>query len=183
MGTYTELVLKCYIKEDRPEIVHDVLNFLFGKDSEPPYKLPDHPFFNKIRWEAIGRSGSYYHCPNPTNFYDGKYLFTRSDFKNYDDEIDCFLDWLKPYISLPKGQFMGWIFLEQTKEPIFLYNDDDEYNEENLSDKWIRLAKKSLIDCSKVFIEEGHKNYEYEYCENCIHSSILYLKRKRGAIK
>jgi hypothetical protein len=121
MGTYTELVLKCRIKDDKPEIVNEVLNYLFKNGYSLPIQLPDHPFFKKINWEAIGRSGSYYHCPASQSFYDGKYLFTRSDLKNYDDEIATFLDWLLPYISCLPGKFIGWVFCEQSREPEFIY--------------------------------------------------------------
>ncbi len=123
MGTYTELVLKCEIKRDRPEEVHNVLNFLFGKETEYPCVLPDHLFFKKIGWQAIGRCSSCYHIPRPINFYDGTVLFTRSDLKNYDDEIDTFLDWLKPYLNNLPGEFIGWIFYERSKEPVFIYMD------------------------------------------------------------
>lgn len=124
MGTYTELVLKCGIKEDRPEIVHEVLSFLFKNDGQSPPELPDHPFFKTRGWEAIGRSGSYYHIPAPANFYDGRYLFSRSDFKNYEDEIEKFLDWINPYLSNYPGKCIGWIFCEGTHEPFFIYKDE-----------------------------------------------------------
>jgi hypothetical protein len=131
MGTYTELVLKCTIKYDRPEIVHNVLNFLFNENQLHPSHLPEHEFFKRKSWEAIGRSNSYYHCPRSLNFYDGKCLFSRSDFKNYHDEIDLFLDWVKPYLSNPPGNFIGWAFGEGMKEPNFLYNDG-YWRDENL---------------------------------------------------
>jgi len=123
MGTYTELVLKCAVKDDIPKEVDNVLKFLFGRDilMDMPEKLPEHPFFKKISWEAIGRSSSYYHIPCPVNFYNGKYLFTRSDLKNYHEEIESFLDWLIPYLCNSPGKFIGWQFLEQTREPLFIY--------------------------------------------------------------
>lgn len=121
MGTYTELVLKCDIKEDKPKIVHEALNFLFNKNQLRPDELPDHPFFKKMTWDCIGRCSSFYHCPGTLNFYDGRYLFSRSDLKNYDDEIQLFLDWLIPYLSASPGKFIGWIFLEGEKEPEFIY--------------------------------------------------------------
>lgn len=178
MGTYTELVLKCSIKDDRPQIVHEVLTFLFGKDSEQPTDLPDHPFFKKRGWEAVGRSGSYYHCPAPTNFYDGKYLFSRSDFKNYDDEIDSFLEWLKPYLSNAPGKFIGWIFCEQVKEPIFIYNDG-HWDDEDAFKGWDNFAKDSLVSMAKFIIDEGHGAHEYQYAESSIMNSLYYLKSKR----
>jgi hypothetical protein len=125
MGTYTELVIKCTIKDNVPELVDNVLKFLFSEGFDKPAVLPEHEFFRSDRWESIGRSCSCYHIPAPTSFYDGKYLFSRSDLKNYDGEINLFLDWLKPYMSNPGGQLIGWIFLEQSREPIFIYNEGE----------------------------------------------------------
>ena len=124
MGTYTELVLKCRIKAGCPELVHQVLNFMFGDSPfERPETLPHHKFFKSERWESVGRGCSYYHIPVCLSFYDGKHLFSRSDLKNYHGEIDLFIDWLKPYISNETGQFIGWIFCENSREPIFIYSD------------------------------------------------------------
>ena len=180
MGTYTELVLKCTIREDRPEIVHEVLNFLFKK-GERPYRLPQHVFFEKQSWEAIGRSVSCYHFSAIVNFYDGKYLFTRSDFKNYHDEIAFFLDWLKPYLSTPPGKFIGWVFAEDMKEPVFLYNDGN-WDDEDAFKGWDDFAKKSLVSMAKFIISEGYKGHEYLYAENSIMTSLHYLKSKRRDI-
>ena len=121
MGTYTELVLKCRITEHKSDLVEEILRFLFAKGDEPS-ELPNHDFFKKTSWEAIGRSGSYYHIPSTQNYYDGHCLFSRSDLKNYDDEIESFIDWLMPYIINAPGQCIGWIFYEQSKEPYLIYN-------------------------------------------------------------
>lgn len=181
MGTYTELVLKCTIRDDIPEIVNEILTFLFCERLKRPCELPNHPFFKNKSWEAIGRSASYYHIPIPSSFYNGKYLFSRSDLKNYHDEIQSFLDWLKPYLSTPPGKFIGWIFAEEMNEPVFIYNDSICQDEEDLFKKWDNYAKESLVDCTKVFIEEGHKKHVYEFAETCIHNSIIYLNRKRAS--
>ena len=125
MGTYTELVLKCTLKNDLPQKVDAALRYLFCDNYPTPTELPDHEFFKKPRWEAVGKSGSYYHCPRPLYFYDGKYLFTRTDLKNYDDEIATFLDWLMPYMSCPPGKFIGWVFCEQSREPEFIHMPGD----------------------------------------------------------
>lgn len=123
MGTYTELVLKCCVKPDIPEDVDRILRFLFKfeRSDFEKSKLPDHDFFKKISWEAIGVSSSQYHIPQAMSFYNGLYLFTRFDIKNYHNEIYLFLDWLLPYIGEESGQFLGWIMAERQKEPLFLY--------------------------------------------------------------
>lgn len=178
MGTYTELVLKCSIKDERPEIVHDVLNFLFNENQLHPTELPDHEFFKIKGWDAVGRTNSYYHCPRSLNFYDGKYLFSRSDFKNYQDEIDLFLDWLKPYLSSPPGKLIGWAFGDEMKEPVFLYNDG-HWDDEDAFRGWDNFAKDGLVSMAKFIIDEGHGDHEYQYAESSIMNSLYYLKSKR----
>lgn len=130
MGMYTELVLKCQIKEDVPQDVRAVLNFLFnGGDWENPPATPDHPFFACARWVVIGRGCSFYHTPFAlSKFSDGfddvgdrgGYIFSRSDLKDYEDEIRTFIDWLTPYIDQPDGDCIGWEWYEEDERPTLL---------------------------------------------------------------
>jgi hypothetical protein len=132
MGMYTELVIKVGIIRDKPEEVDFILNFLFNPNSandiwnekmeiRSEVVLPDHPFFKCPRWTAVGRSNSYYHIPACCNFYDGSNLFSRSDLKDYDNEISLFLDWINPYLCGDMGNFIGWKWYEEFNEPEFLY--------------------------------------------------------------
>ena len=107
MGMYTELVLKAEIKEDAPKLVKDILNFLFNAAKEPEEK-PGHIFFTKPRWRYIGSCSSFYHVPFALSRYERNYLFSRSDLKNYDEEIESFIDWLKPYIGCLSKTCIGW---------------------------------------------------------------------------
>lgn len=121
MGMYTELVIKCDICEDIPQNVKEVLDFLFGDRETAPTNLPDHEFFKCGRWDHIGKVNSYYHIPCCLNFFDGSYLFSRSDFKDYDGEIDKFIDFLDPYIDGEKGQCIGWSWYEQRQQPELIF--------------------------------------------------------------
>lgn len=127
MGEYTELVLKCRLESLLPEQVKNVLEFLFNPRAEEKNKLkdlPDHPFFNCPRWKAIGSSSSYYHIPEEFNYINletGR-LFSRSDLKNYDDEIDKFIDWISPYLAMQSGDIIGWKCFEQCN-PTFIYKE------------------------------------------------------------
>lgn len=132
MGMYTELLIKVDIFRDLPENVKFILNFLFNPESEndiwdknmnirSDIDIPDHKFFKSERWTQIGRCNSFYHIPACCNHYEEGYLFSRSDLKNYDNEIEYFLDWINPYIDLPEGRFIGWIWYEEFKKPEFIY--------------------------------------------------------------
>ncbi len=116
---YTELVLKCDIKGNAPKQVKDVLDFLFlGK--EQPTELPDHEFFSKGRWTLIGNCSSYYHHPEVVNSYIEGHLFSRSDIKNYESEIEAFLDWLMPYVDDYEGRCIGWSWYEEADVPTLI---------------------------------------------------------------
>lgn len=125
MGMYTELVLKCQIKEDAPADVKSVIAHMFCGD-DAPEKLPDHPFFGLTRWNFIGSCSSFYHHPEVVNscpkfdYTESQYIFSRSDIKNYDGEIESFIDWLKPYIDAPEGQCIGWLWYEEEQQPTLI---------------------------------------------------------------
>lgn len=122
MGTYTELLVKCDIYQRSPLEVMCTLKYLFGDRDNTHIlkKWPDHPFFKKERWEAIGSCSSAYHIPANQKYFDGSYLFCRCDLKNYDNEIEAFLDWIDPYIQEPKGKVIGWIWHEEYSSPTLI---------------------------------------------------------------
>ena len=122
MGMYTELVLKCTINSDAPQMVKDVLNHLFA-GSRMPDVIPDHDFFKCSRWSLIGRGSSFYHHPKVVNsvpnfdFTDCFYIFSRSDIKNYDGEIAKFSDWITPYVDGCGDVCIGWSWYEEDEKP------------------------------------------------------------------
>jgi len=124
---YTELVLKCRLKnkEELPEEVKEVLLYLFGENHPEmdQQKLPEHPFFKTPRWHMIGSCSSYSHVPYPYNYlnFDSGKLFSRSDLKNYDNEIELFSNWLMPYLDPEMNDFMGWIWSEGSPKPKFIH--------------------------------------------------------------
>ena len=123
MGMYTELLLKCGIVPNLNTNVKDVLEFLFNRGKEPN-TLPKHEFFTLSRWTLIGRCSSCYHIPSPVNYYNENVLFSRSDIKNYEDEIDLFLDWVNPYIDELDEKCIGWIWYEENDSPELIYKQE-----------------------------------------------------------
>lgn len=127
MGMYTELVLKCRIKEDTSQEVLTVLHYLFKNRLVGATPL-DHPFFKAPRWTMIGNSSSFYHHPEAvSDLYEfdqpnrGVYIFSRSDLKNYDNEIALFLDWINPYLDHMPGECIGWTWYEEEEQPTLIY--------------------------------------------------------------
>lgn len=134
MGMYTELVFKAEIRTDIPDGVHAVLRHLFSGGPRPDTDLPDHPFFECSRWAAIGSCSSYYHIPFSLSRYEdpnhpgrkGGYIFSRSDLKNYSDEIGQFLHWIDPYIDEEPGHCIGWEWYEEEDQPTLIFKQPKE---------------------------------------------------------
>ena len=144
MGMYTELTLKVDLNEGLPEDVNRILRFLFdnsfdedddemvtGKDFIKKYgELPDHEFFKSERWSSVGSCNSFYHVPETFNHYRRNSLFSRSDLKNYDCEIEKFLDWLLPYISKEENRrvvAMAWYEEDDAPTCYFFRNTHKRY--------------------------------------------------------
>lgn len=125
MGMYTELVLKCTIKENAPQNVKDVIRHLFAGEDKPEL-LPDHEFFNLPRWKMIGSCASHYHHPEAVNsapiydYTDTIHIFSRSDLKNYNGEIDSFVNWITPYIYGFGDTCIGWQWYEEEEKPTLI---------------------------------------------------------------
>ena len=124
MGMLTELLIKAELKIP-DKSVKDVIDFLFNK-GDTPAELPAHPFFYCERWRSIGRSSSYYHHPEVINSFitNHGYLFSRSDLKNYDNEIEKFIDWIMPYVNEETGKCIGWTWYEDNLSPTMIYKKD-----------------------------------------------------------
>lgn len=130
MGMYTELLLKCSIK---PEAVNNpILRFLFAGGPEPDREdIPHHPLFMCDRWKHIGSCSSHYHHPKAmSDINENGYLFSRSDLKNYDDEINKFLDWFWPFVEESPGQCIGWTWYEEEDVPTLIIYELRSHNHE-----------------------------------------------------
>lgn len=126
MGMYTELHFNVRLKPDVPTPVLEVLNYMIGTDEFQPL-IPDHPLFSAPRWAIMLRCDSYYFDADThsTLRYDdiGRQhsLCIRTNFKNYDGEIEKFIDWIRPYLDKDKGDFLGFYRYEETEEPTLIY--------------------------------------------------------------
>ena len=127
MGMYTELSIDAEIVNDK-EVIHK-LQFMLG-DSDEDIKI-NHPLFNTERWEYMLRCDSYYFDSQTDsklykdNLYEDApmyFLHILCNFKNYDNEINLFLDWLCPYI-ITEG-FLGHTRYEENYDPTFIYKEN-----------------------------------------------------------
>jgi hypothetical protein len=133
MGMYTELYMSASLRPSTPTLVTDVILYMFNRDTEEPEELPEHPFFECQRWDMLGSCSSY----NFSAFALSKaiadeigravYFTTRSDLKNYDDEIALFIDFIKPYIE--DDGHIGHYRYEEDEEPTLIYTKELQTNE------------------------------------------------------
>lgn len=130
MGMYTEINICFDLIENAPKDVVAILHYLIDDKTIIPFiSFPEHDFFKCDRWDMIACSDSYY-FDGSTN---SKIVFDdisktwkiniRANLKNYDSEIEKFLNWLEPYIDT-KG-FVGYTRYEESEDPTLIYNDFD----------------------------------------------------------
>lgn len=125
MGMYTELNIGVEVSNNKDVI--QKLRFMLMEPSEDVEI--NHPLFKTSRWSFMLRSTSgYFDGRTDSRLYEEEvlgvpryYLNVRCNLKNYDNEIEKFLDWLSPYI-LTRG-FLGYM-RDEDEEPTLLYLED-----------------------------------------------------------
>lgn len=123
MGMYTELVMNVGLKDidaDTARLLRAMIEHNGLLDDLPK---PDHPLFSTPRWAFMLNSGSFYFVPfGASKFVESfpgtQHISIRTDFKNYDDEINLFADWIAPYVE---DEFAGYKRYEEDDHPTLLY--------------------------------------------------------------
>ncbi|MDD3961292.1 MAG: hypothetical protein PHT77_05455 [Bacteroidales bacterium] len=130
MGMYTELVFGARLKEDVPQHIVEMLKVMFKHNERLPEKYSDwNSKFPEIRIIPFG--GSHYFAVQDSLSrlsYDeiskDWTVCIRCNIKNYDHEIQNFIDWITPYIEEGSGQnndFLGYTLYEEDPEPKLLW--------------------------------------------------------------
>jgi hypothetical protein len=139
MGMFTELIFGCSLKKDTPYYVTEILEFMLDesdfKSDELLSDIPNYPLFTSdTRWRIMFVCSSYYFgVDNPVNkmWYDditnNWIISIRCNFKNYSNEIELFLDWIKPYIDKGSGtrDIYAIVTYEQDSIPTLYYLEDE----------------------------------------------------------
>jgi hypothetical protein len=105
MGYYTCKLLCCALKKDTPENVINTIKALVNHDDIPSDSVLSESDFETYRYGLSGYVNSYF-IPNHRMEYDehlGWRIFVNGESKDYEDEFERFLEWLKPYISCGIG--------------------------------------------------------------------------------
>ena len=136
MGMYTELFLSCRVKNDPVAVqVLKYMSDIEASENAPGFALPHHPFFTTARWSWMFHSVSFYFVPKSICIFEqddievhteGNWtLIVRCDLKNYNDEIECLVQWLDQYIDGYDGEMIGYSRYEEDREPTILYKSGD----------------------------------------------------------
>lgn len=135
MGMYTELIISCRLKQNTPIEVIETLQWMCLPLPRPEPKPASYPFGSgeDNRISIMFRcSSAYFPFTMEPKFtkdaFDQYTLITRSNIKNYSNEIERFLDWLKPYIESGSGirNFYAIVCYEEQAEPTIYYLDEKE---------------------------------------------------------
>lgn len=109
---YTALVLDARLKRDTPdEVIRALRAMVAGTgDNVPIVERPEHPLFGTSRWSwMLTGSSAYFPLERAPQLFkpvsgggettEPLMLSVGMSIKNYDNEIELFLDWLTPYIE------------------------------------------------------------------------------------
>lgn len=144
MGMYTELNIGVSLRADTPDKIVDILKYMLG-DIDEKVETTDHALFSTRRWHYMLVSDSYYFDSYTDSSMrrddlDHQYkLNVRCNLKNYNNEIDLFLDFIRPYLQT--NGFLGYKRYEECDDPTLIYHD----------------IYKNIIEFKRV------QDYTYEY--------------------
>ena len=126
MGTYTELHLNLKLRKDIPveikylfeKVVNNrdlEVNGLFSSQDVFAPNI-NHQFFKCDRWYMLFLGNNFYEEVGISKFIEDIYYYSliiNSEFKNYDNEINEFINFITPYtIGRKKKQYVGWSLRE-----------------------------------------------------------------------
>ena len=130
MGMYTELVFGARLKEDTPKHIIEMLKVIFQQQERLSRKYED----QENNFPNIGKipfGGSYYFAVQHSlsrlsydNISKDWTVCIRCNIKNYNNEIQNFIEWITPYIAEGSGQngdFLGYTLYEEDMEPHLLW--------------------------------------------------------------
>ena len=141
MGMYTKVNLIIPIKNETEKNVKDILIAMFdGLDVEEmeakQLEIPKHKLFEDGRRVWFPASGGSYYFTGTVNSKikytsdvgeNQMVLHIDTDFKNYNDEIKLFLDWICPYIDEEHlYRFLGYYQYEEDTNPTLCFYGKDK---------------------------------------------------------
>lgn len=134
MGMYTEFHFNAELKKSTPKDIITSLRYMCGEsiaDSELDLR---HDLFKTKSWRWMLRCESAYFPFKASSsiymddFEDRYTLEVKSQVKNYDGEIQLFIDWIMPYVQANGDDLLGFYRHEEFREPILIYPPSSQYD-------------------------------------------------------
>jgi hypothetical protein len=135
MGMYTELIFGATLKEKTPTYVTDALNCIINDSvttnlSDEAKQFIDEYSISKLIWCTSYYFGA--HDNKPSCTFDkiaGRWCISfRANCKNYQNEIERFIEFIKPYVEYGSGltNIFAIVQYEEDDYPT-LYGTEDKY--------------------------------------------------------
>lgn len=127
MGMYTELVFNAELAEATPKEIIIGLGAIREGNFEPLGET-ENPFFKKPRWRSVFCCCSFYFTAFSVFHFEKDdisntwWIGIKSSLKNYDGEIEAFLDWIKPHLA-KNYMVLGYYIYEEDGEPTIIYQE------------------------------------------------------------
>lgn len=116
----------CSVKPDNKNVI-DILRVMTNTADIWNPLLPDHPLFKTQRWNKLFCMSSHYFVPTSIQQFEYNHisdewsLVTYASIKNYDNEIEKFFDWIRPYLASSVGDFIGYSQSEYDDAPTLYF--------------------------------------------------------------
>lgn len=130
MGMYTELIFGAELKKETPEQVINALKYIIGELEDKPDDFP----LPEGRCKYVLNGSSYYFGVSESlskiwfdEISKSWKISSRSNIKNYENEIEKFLEWIKPHIERGSGakDMYAITIYEEDFEPTIYYLHPD----------------------------------------------------------
>lgn len=124
MGMYTSLVVSAKLKESTPELVLTTIRRLHSGDIDVKDVLGSKAHRNPLSAGCAHTPGGLLDLRYSEYSSPGELSITiNSSLKNYDGEIELFLDWLRPHVESGHGAREWWALVtyEESDAPTVYY--------------------------------------------------------------
>lgn len=126
---FTEFHFNVELVQNTPSEVINILKFMISEDrskDESLLELPDHPLFETDRWRWMLLCDSYYFSADTystlrkDDIANAYFLCIRCNLKNYNKEIEKFVDWIDSYVYKESGGFLGFSRYQESQDPTLI---------------------------------------------------------------
>ena len=206
MGMYTEFIFGCELSKDTPKVCIDALDYsINGEEKKPKYENPQTydekrynenyierttpiedilAFIEKYDFDRLFHSCSYYFgALNPIHRFEydeidkAYHISTRSDLKNYSNQIEKFIEYITPYVRHGSGyghEIFAYVQYEEDDFPT-MYGiggkvfKNPTFSTYNVVEKYQKRLERLNDVLSKIYmaVDPNWNVEEEEYTKNC----------------